>query len=63
MTTHEPSAARRMLGGFADKLADVTDEVLFGDIWERTELSPATAASSRSRHPSSAATPSSCRST
>ena len=40
MTSHEPSAARRMLGGFADKLADVTDEVLFGDIWERTELSP-----------------------
>jgi 4-carboxymuconolactone decarboxylase len=40
MTSHEPSAARRMLGGFADKLADVTDEVLFGDIWERPELNP-----------------------
>lgn len=40
MTSHEPSAARRMLGGFADKLADITDEVLFGDIWERPELNP-----------------------
>ena len=40
MTSHEPSAARRMLGGFADKLADLTDDVLFGDVWERTELSP-----------------------
>ena len=40
MTSHEPSAARRMLGGFADKLADLTDEVLFGDVWERPELSP-----------------------
>lgn len=29
-----------MLGGFADKLADITDEVLFGDIWERPELNP-----------------------
>lgn len=40
MTSHEPSAARQMLGGFADKLADLTDSVLFGDVWERPELSP-----------------------
>jgi 4-carboxymuconolactone decarboxylase len=40
MTSHEPSAARRMLGGFADKLAGLTDDVLFGDVWERPELSP-----------------------
>ena len=40
MTSHEPSAARRMLGGFADKLADLTDDVLFGDVWERPELNP-----------------------
>ena len=39
MTSHEPSAARRMLGGFADKLADLTDDVLFGDVWERPGLS------------------------
>jgi hypothetical protein len=38
MTSHEPSAARRMLGGFADKLADLTDDVLFGDICERPDV-------------------------
>lgn len=40
MTSPEPSAARRMLGGFADKLVDLTDDVLFGDVWERPGLSP-----------------------
>jgi 4-carboxymuconolactone decarboxylase len=35
----EPSAAAKMLGDFAPKLVDLTDRVLFGDIWERTELS------------------------
>lgn len=28
-----------MFGGFAPKLVDLTDKVLFGDMWERTELS------------------------
>ena len=28
-----------MFGGFAPKLVDLTDNVLFGDMWERTELS------------------------
>jgi 4-carboxymuconolactone decarboxylase len=28
------------MGDFAPKLVDVTDGVLFGDIWERNELSP-----------------------
>ena len=28
-----------MFGGFAPKLVEVTDNVLFGDMWERTELS------------------------
>ena len=37
--TKEPSAARKMLGEFAPKLADLTDNVLFGDIWERPQLS------------------------
>jgi 4-carboxymuconolactone decarboxylase len=36
----QPSAARRMLGDFAPKLVEVTDDVLFGDVWERPELSP-----------------------
>ena len=35
----EPSAAQKMIGDFAPKLADLTDEVLFGDVWERSELS------------------------
>ena len=35
----EPSAARSTMGDFAPKFAELTDRVLFGDIWERTELS------------------------
>lgn len=35
----EPSAAEKMLGDFAPKLVDLTDRVLFGDVWERPELS------------------------
>jgi 4-carboxymuconolactone decarboxylase len=35
----EPSAAQKLIGDFAPKLADLTDEVLFGDVWERKELS------------------------
>src|ERR1700757_1611034 len=35
----EPSAAEKMIGDFAPKLVDLTDRVLFGDVWERSELS------------------------
>ncbi len=35
----EPSAAGKMLGDFAPKLLQLTDDVLFGDVWERPELS------------------------
>ena len=35
----EPSAAQKMLGNFAPKLVELTDDVLFGDVWERPELS------------------------
>ena len=28
------------MGDFALKLAELTDEVLFGDVWARTKLSP-----------------------
>jgi 4-carboxymuconolactone decarboxylase len=35
----EPSAAKKMIGDFAPKLVDLTDGVLFGDVWERSELS------------------------
>lgn len=35
----ELSPAQRLVGDFAPKLAELTDEVLFGDVWERKELS------------------------
>ncbi|MCU1429695.1 MAG: 4-carboxymuconolactone decarboxylase [Actinomycetia bacterium] len=38
MTT-QPSVARQMLGDFAPKLVELTDDVLFGDVWERPGLS------------------------
>jgi 4-carboxymuconolactone decarboxylase len=34
-----PTAARKSVGDFAPKLAQLTDDVLFGDVWERPELS------------------------
>ena len=34
-----PSAAQQAPGDFAPKLVELTDEVLFGDIWERPQLS------------------------
>jgi 4-carboxymuconolactone decarboxylase len=37
--SREPSAAEKMIGDFAPKLADLTDRVLFGDVWERPGLS------------------------
>jgi 4-carboxymuconolactone decarboxylase len=37
--TEEQSYGQRALGQDAKKLAELTDQVLFGDIWERTELS------------------------
>ena len=33
------SAAQQAMGDLAPKLAELTDDVLFGDIWERNELS------------------------
>jgi 4-carboxymuconolactone decarboxylase len=40
MTTKpEPTAAQKALGDFAPKLAELTDDVLFADVWERPELS------------------------
>ena len=35
----EPSSIRRRFGDFAPKLVDLTDEVIYGDIWERPGLS------------------------
>ena len=37
---NEPvSAGAKLLGDFAPKLVQLTDDVLFGDVWERKELS------------------------
>ena len=36
----EPSRAQQLVGDFAPKLAQLTDDVLFGDVWKRAELSP-----------------------
>lgn len=34
----QQSAIQQMMGDFAPKIADLTDDVLFGDVWERPEL-------------------------
>jgi 4-carboxymuconolactone decarboxylase len=36
----QESAAQRIIGDFAPKLVELTDDVLFGDVWAREELSP-----------------------
>ncbi|RKH14709.1 carboxymuconolactone decarboxylase family protein [Corallococcus sp. CA053C] len=33
------TAAQKALGDFAPKLVELTDDVLFGDVWERPQLS------------------------
>ena len=35
----ELSPAQKLVGDFAPKLAELTDNVLFGDVWERAGLS------------------------
>lgn len=37
--SRDPDAAKKMIGDIAPKLAELTDGVLFGDMWERTQLS------------------------
>lgn len=34
----EPTAAEKIIGDFAPKLVELTDKVLFDDVWERREL-------------------------
>jgi 4-carboxymuconolactone decarboxylase len=38
-TSTPQTPARRLLGEMAPKLADLTDNVLFGDVWARPQLS------------------------
>jgi 4-carboxymuconolactone decarboxylase len=33
------TGARKTIGDIAPKLADITEDVLFGDVWERPQLS------------------------
>ncbi len=40
MATETPSPARQLIGDVAPKLVQLTDDVLFGDVWERPGLSP-----------------------
>ena len=35
----QASRAQQLVGDFAPKLAELTDDVLFGDVWARPELS------------------------
>jgi 4-carboxymuconolactone decarboxylase len=35
----EPSSIKKIFGDFSPKLVQLTDDVLFGDVWERPELS------------------------
>ncbi|MDR5758937.1 carboxymuconolactone decarboxylase family protein [Caballeronia sp. LZ035] len=36
--SEKPTAARQSFGDVAPRLAELSDEVLFGDIWERPQL-------------------------
>lgn len=37
-TRGKPSRAQQLMGDVAPKLAELTDDVLFGDVWERPGL-------------------------
>ncbi len=37
---HDPHYARKAIGDIAPKLAELTDDVLFSDVWARAGLSP-----------------------
>jgi 4-carboxymuconolactone decarboxylase len=34
----QPTPAQRLIGNFSPKLVELTDEVLFGDVWARPQL-------------------------
>jgi 4-carboxymuconolactone decarboxylase len=36
----QPSRAQQLVGDIAPKLAELTDDVLFGDVWARPGLAP-----------------------
>ncbi len=40
MTNPQQTPAQRLVGDFTPKLAELTDDVLFSDVWARPDLSP-----------------------
>jgi len=38
-TSHEQSTTQQIFGSIAPKFSQLSDDVLFADVWERTELS------------------------
>lgn len=38
-TSQDQTLAQALIGDFSPKLVSLTDEVVFGDVWERAELS------------------------
>ena len=38
--SEEPNVARKSFGHIAPALAEITDQVLFGEVWQRPGLSP-----------------------
>lgn len=38
MNAAQQTPAQRLVGDFAPKLAELTDDVLFGDVWARSDL-------------------------
>ena len=38
--SNQESTLKKMYGDFVPKLVSLTDDILFGDVWERKELSP-----------------------
>jgi 4-carboxymuconolactone decarboxylase len=40
VTERPQTPAQRLVGDITPKLAELTDDVLFGDVWARPELSP-----------------------
>jgi len=46
----QPTPAQKLIGDFSPKLVEFTDKVLFGDVWERPQLSKAIAVWRPSAH-------------
>jgi 4-carboxymuconolactone decarboxylase len=40
MSASNETPAQKLIGDFAPKMVSLTDDVLFGDVWERAELAP-----------------------